>query len=123
MDKLRIIVADDHELLCQALVCILNGEFEIVGTAANGRELVDAALSLHPDVIVSDMSMPLLSGPQAMQVLIALGHNIPFVFVSASNVIVDGGASFVPKADARDELVPAVRTAASGEVYLSHRHR
>jgi DNA-binding NarL/FixJ family response regulator len=120
LDKLRLIVAEDHETMRDLLVSILKDTFEIVYAAANGRELLDAALLLHPDVIVTDISMPILSGPGAMQVLRSRGHNIPFVFVSADSKLFGiYSTSFVSKTDAPFELVPAVRAAASGRIYVS----
>ncbi len=119
MDKLRVLVAEDHEDMRGELVSVLENEFDIVGTAANGRELADAALLLRPDVIVSDMSMPRLNGPQAMQELRTGGHYIPFVFISSCEVIVGESASFVHKRDAGSELISAVYSAASGKTYLS----
>ena len=137
MDKLRVIVADDHEDMLHELVRMLQKDFEIIGTASNGRELVDAAIAVRPDVIVTDISMPRLSGPQALQELKTQGYKFPFVFVSATQgykfpfVFVNSlddmysqfAWSFVDKMDVCVELVPAVQAVASGKTYVSSRHR
>ncbi len=107
-------VADDHGDMRNMLVSILKDKFEIAATAADGKALVDVALSIHPDVIVSDVSMPMLTGPQAMQELSTRGRSIPFVFVSAGNDVSGGRAPFVSKINAYSQLVPAVHAAASG---------
>ena len=120
MDRLRVMVADDHGDMRNALVSILNRAFEIAGTAEDGQALVDAALALHPDVIVSDISMPRFTGPEAMQELNARGHNIPFVFVSAGENIIGERAPFVSKHHAYGKLVAAVHAAAAGKACVSH---
>lgn len=117
--KLRVLVADDHELSRWAIARLLSIKFDVVGAVANGRKLVDAATILLPDIIVSDVSMPLLSGPQAMEELKRKGHEIPFVLVSvdpscAEEYIRRGAAAFVEKIDIGRDLVPAVYSAAFG---------
>jgi len=122
--KLRVLVADDHEQCRWAIVNLLRVEFEVVAAVADGRNLLDAAMSLLPDVIVSDISMPLLTGPQAMEDLRRKGFNIPFVLVSAANSGVEeyikrGAAAFVNKTDLGHDLVIAVFSAAFGNVCVS----
>ena len=124
MRKLRILVADDHGDMRWATIRLLSEEFDVVGSAADGRNLVDAAITLLPDVIVSDVSMPLLNGPEAMDELRATGLDIPFVFVSADATRVEecieaGGMGFVQKTDIGHELTRAVGAANRREVYLS----
>jgi DNA-binding NarL/FixJ family response regulator len=113
--KLRVLVADDHEAMRRALVSVLCLEFTVVSVVADGKSLVDAALVLSPDVIVSDVSMPLSSGPQAIKELNARGCNIPFVLVSidptgSEEFVHNGAAAFVSKTDVEQELVWAVRS-------------
>jgi DNA-binding NarL/FixJ family response regulator len=124
MNKLRIVVADDHGDMRWAAIRLLSDEFSVVGSAADGRNLIDAAITLIPDVIVSDVRMPLFTGPEAMEVLRATGLNIPFVFVStdASNVescIEAGCMGFVHKLDMGHELVRAVSAASRRQIYIS----
>ncbi len=124
MHKLRILVADDHGDVRWAIIRFLSEEFDVVGSAADGRSLVDAAITLVPDVIVSDVSMPLLNGPEAMDELRATGLDIPFVFVSADATRVEecieaGGMGFVQKTDIGHELSRAEGAANRREVYFS----
>jgi DNA-binding NarL/FixJ family response regulator len=124
MHKLRILVADDHGDMRWAAIRLLSEEFSVVGSAADGRNLIDAAITLMPDVIVSDVRMPELTGPEAMEVLRATGLNIPFVFMSTdvSNVegcIEAGCMGFVHKLDIGYELVRAVSAASRRQVYIS----
>ena len=117
--KLRVLVADDHEQARWAIAYLLQPECDVVGAVADGTQLIDAALSLRPDVIVSDVSMPSLSGPQAMDQLKRKGSNIPFVFVSIDpsgkkEFLEQGAGAFVAKIDMGRELIAAVFTIASG---------
>ena len=125
MNKLRVLVADDHEEMRWAIVKALLGHFDVVGAVADGRRLVEAAIVLQPDVIVSDVAMPMLTGPEAMKELKSGCHCMPFVLISVnlSNVeelIEQGAAAFVDKIDIGYELVAAVRSAAAGEIYFSN---
>jgi DNA-binding NarL/FixJ family response regulator len=124
MCKLRVLIAEDHEQMRWQLVRSLSLEFDVVGSLSNGGELVDLAISLNADVIVSDVRMPVLSGPEAMKILRRTGYNIPFVLISISSCgaeefIRQGAAAFVEKLDIGYELAHAVRLAASGIKYLS----
>ena len=122
--RLRILVADDRTDIRQTIEHFLRAEFEVVGSVANGRDLLRDALALHPDVIVTDVSMPFLTGPQVMDELKARGHHIPFVLISAAFFGVDdfvrrGARALVSKLDLSCELAQAVRSAVSGQIYIS----
>ena len=65
MKKPRILLADDHQIVLEGLKSLLVDEFEVVGSVQDGRALVDQAATLRPDVIVADISMPLLNGIEA----------------------------------------------------------
>lgn len=124
MRKLRVLIADDNREMRWAMIRLLSGEFEVVGSTGDGQSLLDAALALSPDVIVSDVSMPNLSGPEAMDVLRATGSTIPFVLVSAAagyvkNYIEWGALGFVHKIDLAYELTRAIAAADRGEIYVS----
>ena len=124
MQKLRVLVADDHADVRWCVIRLLSEEFDVVGSAVDGSNLVDAAITLIPDVVVSDVSMPLLDGPEALCALKAAGLDIPFVFVSADmnnlgTCIEAGGAGFVHKVDIGYELTQAVGAANRREFYLS----
>jgi CheY-like chemotaxis protein len=122
--KLRVLVADDHEQCRWAMAHLLCVECDVVAAVTDGRELVDAAMSLLPDVIVSDISMPLLTGIQAMEDLHEKGYEIPFVLVTTSNsgaedYIKRGAMAFVNKVDIGHDLLIAVFSAALGQVCVS----
>ena len=78
----RVVLADDHALIVGAFEKLLAGECEIVGTAMNGRELIDAAESLRPDVIVLDISMPLLNGLDAGRQIKQRHSDVRLIFLT-----------------------------------------
>jgi DNA-binding NarL/FixJ family response regulator len=122
--KLRVLVADDSDSVQRAVVRLLGDAFEIVGVVASGRELVDAARTLHPDVIVSDLAMPSLGGAEALKLLRDAGQMTPFVIMTATDwnprKWIDLGAiGVVHKSDLHLDLAAAVRAAAAGEPFIS----
>ena len=128
MRKLRVLIADDHPGIRSAIVRVLSNDFKIVGLAGDGEQLVDSAISLSPDVIVSDICMPLVTGPEAMRELRARRVEIPFVLmgtnsVGAAELIREGAVAFVDKIDIGYELELAVFAASIGQVYFSRSAR
>jgi len=128
MNRLRVLIADDHERVRWTVSCLLSPKCLIAGAVANGRQLVDAATALHPDVIVSDICMPLVTGPDAMRELRARRLEIPFVLmgmnsVGAAELIREGAVAFVDKIDIGYELELAVFAASIGQVYFSRSAR
>ena len=124
MRRLRVLIADDDEQMRKLLVRLLSFDFEVVGSVPDGRELVKTAVSLAPDVIVSDIAMSGLTGPEAMDLLHAGGHRSTFVLISANFRHVDehlsrGAMALVHKIDIGSELSTAIRMAAMGQTYVS----
>jgi CheY-like chemotaxis protein len=112
----KVLIADDNEKIRKYMVMLLGDKFDIVKAVADGVSLVAAAIELRPDVIVSDISMPRLSGPRAMEELKLMQYDIPFVFVSSDvPPIQQPGAVFVSKADMGRAIIPAVYKAFSGQ--------
>jgi DNA-binding NarL/FixJ family response regulator len=127
MRKLRVLIADDHPGIRSAIVRVLSNDFKIVGLAGDGEQLIDSAISLSPDVIVSDIHMPHLSGPAALKELSARGYDFPCVLVSvdpfgADEFVREGASAFVEKCDILHELAPAVHSAALGHAYVRELH-
>lgn len=67
MPKVKVLIAEDHTVVAEGLEALLRDEFDLVGIVHDGRALLDAVESLHPDVIVTDISMPLLNGLDAIR--------------------------------------------------------
>src|SRR4051794_38532770 len=82
MSKPRVVIADDHRILAEGLRGLLEPEFEVVGVVADGRELVAAAKTHRPDVIVADVTMPSLNGIEAAVQLRGVGVQAKVVFLT-----------------------------------------
>lgn len=122
--KLQILVAEDKLEISSIVIAVLSPEFEVVGVVTNGRDLVQVALDLLPDVIVADTSMPYLGGLMAMNELRATGTNIPVVLISAmfrhAGISGHPGALvYVDKSDLAADLISAVRYAKARQLFLS----
>jgi len=122
----RVLIADDHLLVAEALKSLLTPEFDLAGVVQDGRELVKAARTLKPDVIVADITMPHLNGIEALIQLRQDGDPVPVVFLtmhkdaSFARRALDAGASgFVLKHSAPVELIVAIRAALEGKTYLT----
>jgi DNA-binding NarL/FixJ family response regulator len=114
---IRVLVVDDHQIFTHALTAVLSqdGRFEVVGTAATGREAVKAAKSTEAEVVLMDMSMPVLDGPAATRRLLALEHAPCVIAVSGHTdglsraaALEAGASAFVTKSEAFDELVATI---------------
>jgi CheY-like chemotaxis protein len=112
----KVLIAEDNKRIREYLVMLLCDKFEIVKAVSDGMSLVAAAIEFCPDVIVSDVSMPRLSGPRAMEELKLQKLNIPFVFVSAGMPPIEQhGAAFVRKTEMGRDIIPAVYRAFFGQ--------
>ncbi|HEU4759778.1 MAG TPA: response regulator transcription factor [Dehalococcoidia bacterium] len=126
-DKIRILLADDHAVLRSGLRALLNLEpdFEVVGEASNGQEAVSLAQSLRPDVIVMDISMPVMDGMQAAEEIqrLTLPCKLVMLTVHAEEdylfqTLRLGASGYVLKSSADTELMEAIRMAHRGDVFL-----
>jgi DNA-binding NarL/FixJ family response regulator len=121
----RILIAEDHENLRGIVVAMLSSEFQVVGAVGDGEQLVQAAVFLQPDVIVSDIRMPAKDGLTAREELRLKGVNPPFVFMTMlepadlSSFITAGAVGYVHKTDLFNELKLAINAALLGKSYLS----
>ena len=125
-DRPRVLLADDHLLVAEALKSLLTPEFDLVGVVEDGRELVEAARTLRPDVIVADVTMPHLNGIDALVRLRQGGDPVPVVFLTmhrdvtfARRALEAGASGFVLKHSAPAELLTAIRAALQGRTYLT----
>jgi DNA-binding NarL/FixJ family response regulator len=127
MSKIRILLADDHQTILERVCGLLGEDFEIVGTENNGRDAVVATLRLNPDVLVIDISMPVLNGLQAVRQLRSAKQDTKVViltvhtdqdFVTAA--LSAGASAYVTKADVTTDLVPAIHEALAGRIYISN---
>lgn len=126
-NRIRIVLADDHAVLRAGLRALLNAEpdMEVVGEAANGLEAVEVVERLTPDVIVMDLSMPVLGGLEATRQINEKGlrTRVLVLTVHAEQqyllpVLQAGGAGYVLKQAADTELIQGIRTVYRGEAFL-----
>jgi DNA-binding NarL/FixJ family response regulator len=122
----RIILADDHPAVLNATTALLKPQFDIVGNAMDGATLVSEVLRLCPDVIVVDITMPVLSGIDAAR---RLRHSAPLVKIVFLTVhsdqqfmeacMAEGALGYVLKAHMKAHLIPAIQAALAGRSYIS----
>ena len=122
----RVLLADDHLLVAEALKSLLADEFDLVGVVQDGRALLEAAAKLRPDVIVADITMPHLNGIDALVQLRQIGDRVPVVFLTmhrdaafARRALEAGASGYVLKHSASAELVAAIEAALAGKTYLT----
>ena len=126
MRRPRVLLADDHRMVSEGLQNLLTPDFELVGVVEDGRALVEAARKLRPDVIVADISMPRLSGIEALVELKKDDPEVKLVFLTmhrqvayARRALKAGASGFVLKHSASKELVLAIRAALAGETFIT----
>jgi two-component system, NarL family, response regulator NreC len=124
--RARVILADDHAMVAEGLGRLISEVADLVGQVADGRQLVDSARRLKPDIIISDVSMPVMSGLDALRQLKAEGSQARFIFLTvhteaqlAAEAMRAGAAGYLLKAAAGEELFEAIRAAMAGRVFLS----
>lgn len=124
--RARIFLADDHAIVLEGLRRILESEFDVVGVASDGMALVKSAEGLKPDLVVVDVSMPLLNGIEAARRIRSTNCRTKIVFLSmhsdvayASKAFQAGGSAYVLKSLAGIEIVTAIREALRGGTFLT----
>src|SRR5574339_412121 len=125
---IRVIVADDHTVLRDGLRYLLEaqGDIQIVGMAANGQEALDQAMLTCPDVILMDISMPVMNGIEATRQICEICENTKVAILSMHHTteymqraLEAGAVGYLLKDSAGSELVAAIRALHSGKRYLS----
>ena len=122
MPRPRVLVADDHAIMVQGLGRLLEGEAEIVATANDGQQLVERVRQHRPDIVVSDINMPGMSGLDAMRRLKADGLRSKFIFLTlhtdsrlASEAMRAGASGYLLKHAAAEELIEAIHVVMAGQ--------
>jgi DNA-binding NarL/FixJ family response regulator len=124
----RVLIADDHQTMVGLLRSLLGNRCEVVGAVEDGRQLLVDAPKLNPDVIVLDISMPILDGFDAARQLRSLLPGAKFVFLTMNNdsslvdaALEQGAVGFVLKSAAAREFLPAIFDVLEGKAYVSSR--
>ena len=128
MIRPRVLLADDHKIVAQGLSSLLEPEYELVGIAEDGRELVSAFRALRPDVVVTDISMPSLNGLEAARQIKKIDDRARIVFLTmhldadfAAAAFQLGASGYLLKHSAAEELKTALSEALRDRVYITPR--
>jgi DNA-binding NarL/FixJ family response regulator len=126
MTRSRIILADDHNLLLDAFRLILEPHFDVVATFSDGRALLEGAPDFDPDVIVSDIAMPVMNGLNAGQRLRQILPKVKLIFLTVNNdpdlaaeAFRMGASGYLVKHVVASELVHAIREVLQGKSYIT----
>lgn len=124
--KPRVVLADDHRLLAEALGKLLEEQYELVGVVENGLELLDKVHETRPDVVLVDISMPTMNGIEAARRLKQFAPQTRIIFLSmhadptyVSEAMRAGGSGYVLKRSAVSEIPKAISAVLAGEIYVS----
>ena len=125
MSRPKLLLADDHKMFAQGLARLLQDEFDLLATVEDGQALVDAAVLLEPDIIIADISMPILNGFDAVRRLKKKGvlAKIVFLTMHADNALVAeaircGASGYVLKQSAGETLLSAIRQVFEGGTFF-----
>lgn len=126
MKPIRVLLVDDHTILVESLRKLLESEFDVVGSAGDGRTMIEMALDLRPDIVLLDLTLPILNGLEAARRLKKKAPGISVIFLTmnedrelAAEALRIGAAGYVLKKSAASELRAAIRAALSGQTFVS----
>jgi DNA-binding NarL/FixJ family response regulator len=122
----RILLADDHPAILQWAIDLLRASFDVVAITDNGEDLIKEAKRLNPDVIVADITMPIVNGIEAARELREAGSSAKFVFLTVHQQTdfveacqSEGGLGYVVKSRMQTDLIPAIEHALAGKQFIS----
>jgi DNA-binding NarL/FixJ family response regulator len=122
----RIFLADDHSEFLKAEIALLGPHFDLVGTASDGATLVSEVQRLKPDVVVVDITMPVMNGIEAVHQLVAAGATAKFVALTVHPEVefvkacfAEGIQGYVAKSRIKAHLIPAIQNVLDGLPYVS----
>jgi DNA-binding NarL/FixJ family response regulator len=126
MPKPRILIADDHALVIEGFRRILEERYELVGMAGDGYELLSAAKTVQPDIVILDISMPLLNGIDTARQLKKISPTAKIIIVTmhagadyVRSAFEAGASAYVLKGSAVDELTLAIQAVLEGHSYIT----
>ena len=127
MDKIRVLLAEDHEAMLQQVRSVLSKDFDVVGAVGNGRDAVAEVQRLDPDVLVIDISMPIVNGLQAVSQLRSKKCRTKCLFLTVHEdsdfvaaAFSAGASGYVTKAYVNTDLVAAIHEVIEGRTFVSH---
>ncbi len=126
MIRPRVFLADDHPDFLKQETALLQPHFELVGTATDGASVVSEVLRLKPDVVVVDITMPIMTGIDAVHELVQSGSTAKFVFLTIHSseeyveaCLEEGARGFITKSRMKAHLIPAIYAVLDGLPYVA----
>jgi DNA-binding NarL/FixJ family response regulator len=126
MNRYKILIADDHKMFAEGLAGLLEDEFDLVGIVGNGKALIEAATGQELDLIIVDISMPVLNGFDAVRRLKQNGEKAKVIFLTMhadtrllAEAMRCGGSGYVLKHSAGEDLLSAIRQVMAGQTYIT----
>lgn len=126
MNKIRVVLADDHQAVTAEVRRVIIDRCEVIAVAEDGKQAVAAVLTLNPDILIVDISMPVLDGLQAARQLQKANSRTRIVFLTihedhdfVAAALSAGAVGYVTKARLATDLIPAVLEAMQGHTFVS----
>jgi DNA-binding NarL/FixJ family response regulator len=126
VDPVRVLLADDHPHFSEMLENLLFPGFEVIGKVADGQTLIEVAQKLKPDLILTDISMPVLNGIDAIEELRKTGSPIKVIFITVHSdvefvrsCLAAGALGYIVKPRIAVDLLPAIRQVLAGHIFVS----
>lgn len=126
VERIRVLLADDHEAILEMVARMLAREFDVVGAVADGRVALEEAERLRPDVLVTDISMPELNGLEVVKQLTAANSDVRVVFLTihenadyVRESLASGALGYVVKSKMASDLVDAIKAANARRSFVS----
>ncbi len=126
MNRIRMLLADDHPAMLAQVESLLKDEFDVIGNVTDGQALLEAAAELQPSVMIVDISMPIVDGIEAVRRLRAGGNTAKIVFLTvhedadfANAALEAGGDGYVVKSRLATDLIGAIRDVIAGRQFVS----
>lgn len=126
MGPIRVVLADDHTLVLEAFRSLLASEVDVVATASDGHELIRIVKEKQPEIVVTDISMPVLNGVDACIKLLKVLPDLKIIFLTVSDdpdvvaeVIRAGAKGYLLKSSAASELLQAIKAVSAGSTYIT----
>ena len=126
MNRIRILLADDHAILLDAFKRLLEPVYQVVGAVTDGRALIEQAARLKPDIFLIDIAMPRLNGLDACERIKVILPDARIIFLTmnedadtASEAIRRGASGYLMKKAASSELIAAIQTVLQGRIYVT----
>jgi DNA-binding NarL/FixJ family response regulator len=127
VDKIRVVLADDHREMIAIVRGVLGDEYEVLDTAENGQQAMISVLALDPDVLVTDISMPILNGLQLARKIQKTNSRVKIVFLTIHEdrdfiaaAFTAGATGYVAKRRLSIDLVPAIEEVLKGHIFVSN---